>query len=341
MLQWLSRYRDVVTVLVCLLVPGVILYAQRRSDAEAGPAVRAVNRLTAPLQEAAASVMGGVADWWDEHRQTAAQVEDARRLRMELGRIRVQATRVDELERENQRLRDLLRAHPTPGPANVLGARVIAVGASAAFRTVRIDVGRDDGIQRGMAVLSSEGALGSIFRTTATYSDVLLISDRQSAVDVFLPRSGARGILRGPGADDEALLRVDGLDRTDDVKAGDEVLSSGLGARFPRGTRVGVVTNVEQPAGSLNQTAFVKPGVKYSQVRNVLVVLTPEDRAFAWVGVQRGPEVTPPVPVAEGPAAPWDAGIPGTVLDASAGPLVEPPPVWVETPTAADAGVTP
>lgn len=328
MLQWLSRYRDVVTVLVCLLVPGVILYAQRRSDAEAGPAVRAITRMTAPLQDAAATAIAGVADWWDEHRQTQATIEEARKLRMELARVRVQASRAEELERENQRLRDLLGAHPTAGTARIVGARVVAVGASPAYRTVRIDVGRDDGVQRGMAVLSPEGALGSILRTTATYSDVLLISDRQSAVDVVLPRGNARGILKGPGAEEETLLRVDGLDRTDDVKPGDEVVASGLGARFPRGTRVGTVVSVEQPEGGSMKVAMVQAAVRYHQVRNVLVVLTPEDRAFT----QHGPIAEPTAPMQGpqpiNPVPPSTSDSKPAVLDG--GPLVEPLPEFVK-----------
>jgi rod shape-determining protein MreC len=276
---FLKRYRDVVAVGTCLLVPAVVLYAQSRSSAEAGPAVRLLIQVTAPLQDGMAYVVSTTSDWLTRHAQDAQSLEDARTLRMEVAYLRRANERLEEVERENQRLRDLLRAAPTPGPASMTAARVVAVGASPVWRTLRIDAGRSAGVARGMAVVGARGAVGSVMRTTHGYSDVLLITDRQSAVDVMVPRSGARGLLRGPGGEGSALLRVEGLERATAVNVGDEVVCSGLGAAFPRGTRVGLVEQVEMPEGSLTATALVRPAVEFDRLANVLVILAPEQGA--------------------------------------------------------------
>ena len=123
----------------------------------------------------------------------------------------------------------------------------------------------------------------------------------------MVPRSGARGLLRGPGGEGSALLRVEGLERATAVNVGDEVVCSGLGAAFPRGTRVGVVEQVEMPEGSLTATALVRPAVEFDRLANVLVILAPEQgaraRARARARRRRGRGATSVAPH-PGPARP-------------------------------------
>lgn len=308
---FLRRYRDVVAVATCLFIPAVVLYAQSRSSAEAGPVVRLLIQVTAPLQDGMAYVVSSTADAWTRHWQDAESLDEARRLRMELAYLRRDNERMAEMERENQRLRDLLHAAPTPGGPKVTAARVVAVGASPVWRTVRVDVGRGAGVARGMAVVGAQGAVGSVLRTTHGYSDVLLLTDRQSAVDVMVPRSGARGLLRGPGGEGNALLRVEGLERATAVNVGDEVVCSGLGAAFPRGTRVGTVEAVEMAEGSLTATALVRPAVAFDRLANVLVILAAEQRAQPLGTLPASPSLAPPS--APGPSVEPGGGPASTV----------------------------
>ena len=68
-----------------------------------------------------------------------------------------------------------------------------AIAASACSRMESLGAG------------AAAGAVGSVLRTSHGYSDVMLLTDRLSAVDVLLPRTGARGILRGVGAEGRLL----------------------------------------------------------------------------------------------------------------------------------------
>jgi rod shape-determining protein MreC len=324
MLQGVNRYRDVVTVGTCLLVPAFLLYVQSRSEAEAGPAMRALIAATAPLQHAMGAVVATASDAWHDHVQEARSLADARRLRGELASLRRVAERVAELERENERLRALLNAHPTPAPGRVVAARVVAVGASALYRTVRVDVGRDDGVRRGMAVVNAEGAVGSVLRTSSSYADVLLLEDRQSALDVVLPRTGTRGLARGTGEAGGGRLRVEGLERSDDVRVGDGVVTSGLGARFPRGVVVGTVEAVVPMERGRQQVALVTPAVSFGRLGVLLVALTPEE------------SVLPPRPPPAADPAPEE---PTRVDAGTLGQLVEAPPAWAVLPDT-DGGET-
>jgi rod shape-determining protein MreC len=101
---------------------------------------------------------------------------------------------------------------------------------------------------------------------------VLLTVDRTSAIDVVIQRTGARGILRGTGADDRYVAQIQYLRREDDIRVGDLVHTSGLGQRFPASLLVGRVTRIVRRQFGLHQEAEVTPAVNFSSLDEVLVL---------------------------------------------------------------------
>ncbi len=107
-----------------------------------------------------------------------------------------------------------------------------------------------------------------------TLADVLLTVDSRSAVDVMIERTGARGIARGTGERDRYSARVEYLQRTDDVRVGDVVVTSGLGCRYPAGVLVGRVAAVTRREFGIYQEVEVAPAVNFSRLSEVLVLAT-------------------------------------------------------------------
>src|SRR4029453_16681539 len=93
----------------------------------------------------------------------------------------------------------------------------------------------------GMPVVTPEGLVGQINSIVGRYANVTLIVDARSAVDAMVERTGARGILRGTGERNRYAAQIEYLQRTDDVRVGDTVVTSGLGCRFPAGLFLGRV----------------------------------------------------------------------------------------------------
>lgn len=155
-----------------------------------------------------------------------------------------------------------------------MSARVIGKEISPYFRVmrVRLDRGERDHVRAGMPVISTQGLVGQIRRAFGRYADVLLTVDRKSAIDVVVPRSGARGMLRGTGESNRYLCRIQYLSRTDEVKVGDEVYTSGLGQRFPGSILVGRITKVERRDFGLYQEVEVTPSVNFSLLEEVLIL---------------------------------------------------------------------
>jgi len=177
-----------------------------------------------------------------------------------------------EMEAENRRLRALLQFQDQVQEKKLV-AQVIARDVSSEFRSLRINKGSDAGIQKGMPVVTHEGVVGKILRTTASYSDVITILDNLSSIDAIVQRSRARGVLEG-STDFSCLLKY--VLRTDDIEVGDTIVTSGLDGIYPKGLMLGSVIKVGKKNYGITQDIEVRPSVDYSKLEELLIILKPD-----------------------------------------------------------------
>lgn len=188
-------------------------------------------------------------------------------------------TRVVVLEEENLQLREALvdgenlervAAMRKEFEAELMPARVIGQDVSPYFRSLLLDRGRGDRVLSGMAVISDRGLVGLVTATTRSAARTMLLVDRRAAVDAIVLRSRALGIVRGAGTDS---LEFSFLMRGADVKAGDALITSGVGGVYPKGLRIGTVKSVNAQPGALVHTAQLAPAVDFGQLENAFVML--------------------------------------------------------------------
>lgn len=174
-----------------------------------------------------------------------------------------------EAESENIRLRQLLE-FKEERQLKTITARIIARDVSIDYRSVRLNRGEAAGVKKGMAVITSEGIVGRVFRVTSSSADVVTLLDLNSAVDAVVERSRARGVVEG-FTDETCQLKF--VLRTDDIQVGDLLKTSGLGGIFPRGLPIGTVTKVARKPYGISQDVEVVPKVDFSKLEEVLVVV--------------------------------------------------------------------
>jgi rod shape-determining protein MreC len=129
-----------------------------------------------------------------------------------------------------------------------------------------------------MAVISAEGVVGKLIAIASDSSRALLINDHNSALDAVDQRSRARGIIAGVIEDG---LRMKYVDRSEDVKFGDTIVTSGMDAIFPRGLLVGQVIKVSQESRGLFLTVEVRPAVDFRKIEQVLILTRQPPRLAA------------------------------------------------------------
>ncbi len=268
-----KRFRDAGIAILLLALPFFFLRANLRDPSKATVIDRWLLEVSAPMQWLAVRTARGVSSFVEEYVYLVEVKKDNDRLGYENARLREQASNLEQLERENQRLRGLLLLRDETSGQKI-SARVIGKDISPLFRVIRVrlDRGRDDRVVGGMPVITPEGLVGQVSRVADRYADVMLTVDEGSAVDVIVQRTGARGILRGTGQSESYKCRIQYLLRADEVRVGDAVYTSGLGRRFPPNIKVGTISSVEKRDFDLHQLVEVTPAVAFSRLEEVLVL---------------------------------------------------------------------
>ncbi|MDJ0789625.1 MAG: rod shape-determining protein MreC [Myxococcota bacterium] len=188
------------------------------------------------------------------------------------------AARIAELEEDNLQLREALVASGhlqriaemrADFEVPLLPSQVVGHDHSPWFRSVLLDRGQSDAVRAGMPVVTDRGLMGVVTATSGGAARAMMLLDRRSAADAIVQRSRARGIVRGSGGDELELVF---MVRGDDVRPGDEVITSGVGGVYPKGLRIGEVVAVQTDRDELLHTAVVRPSVDFGRLEQVFVM---------------------------------------------------------------------
>ena len=191
--------------------------------------------------------------------------------------LRTRLHRFEFLENENARLRALLSATPSEAEQVTLAA-LLAVNPDPGALTVLIDKGSADGVFQGQPVVDAGGLIGQVTKPGLFRSKVSLITQEDQAVPAQVARSGLRTVTYGGGPN--RPLRVLYLDRNADIRAGDLLVTSGLGGRYPPGYPVARITGVERNLAEAFMTIAAEPASHLGHDREVLLLWLPgEDRS--------------------------------------------------------------
>lgn len=266
MRQLLSRLKPIALICALLAAPGLLLYSERFL-----PSLR--NRLvnaSAALQQPFAYLLHGLGSKVGRYRAAFRSSQEWEQLREQAGQTTRLQIALEEQLLENERLRALLGAKHKMRRHKTVWARVIGRRAAPLASRIRINQGRTHGIAVGNPVLDDAGAVGQVIAVADWCSDVLLISSPSSAVDVVVQRTRARGLARGTGSSDH--IRATDFDQLHTVQEGDVVVTSGIGANFPRGTPFGRVSRVERAADGVYTRVNIKPTSDLACVEDVLIL---------------------------------------------------------------------
>jgi rod shape-determining protein MreC len=231
--------------------PTIATWARTAAGDAVAPLLDLLSRPAATTAEA----IGGFRDLANLRAENARLREEHQRL------LQWQAV-ARRLDAENQQLRQLLNLAPDPR-ARFLTARVVSVSGGAFVRSVLIAAGERDGVRKNQAVLSGEGLVGRVSEVGERSARVLLMTDINSRIPVFVERTRERAVLAGDNSD---RLRLLYLPEEQAATVGDRIITSGHGGVFPPGLPIGdILTAVEG-------TAEVQPYVEWDRLEYVRLV---------------------------------------------------------------------
>ena len=188
---------------------------------------------------------------------------------------RVQLQRLDIIEKENDRLRQLLSATPKT-TERLLISEIINVDVDPYRQLILLNKGSSNDVYQGQPIIDAHGIMGQVVHVGPLSATAMLITDASHALPVQIDRTGLRANAFGSGKIDQLNLRH--LPHNVDIKVDDTLISSGLGGVFPPNYPVATVTKVERTAGEPFATVEAIPLAHLDKSREVLLVWrnTPE-----------------------------------------------------------------
>ncbi|TDX41833.1 rod shape-determining protein MreC [Halanaerobium congolense] len=180
---------------------------------------------------------------------------------------------LENINRENQRLRELLDFKEKVN-YQMLGAEVIANSPSIWEKTITINRGSKDGLKARMPVISYQGYLvGRVENVGSSSAQVRLITDHNFVVGGIIARTDSReiGLVKGSGRDDRPNI-MDSIAWDADLEKGDVVLTSGLSNNFPSGLKIGEVEAVETDNYGLSQKADINLFIHQITLEEVMII---------------------------------------------------------------------
>ena len=265
---------------------------------------------TYPLQLAVSSPSAA----WGWVRESVRTRETLRaensELRNRLRNIELRSMRYEALAQENAQLRGLSASLP-PVAEKWLVAEIVHVELDSLRPRVLINRGSNNGVFKAQAVLSDEGIVGQTTHVGPWSAEVILITDPEHAIPVQIERTGVRTIAEGT---DEGELSLPYLPGNADVKAGDLLVTSGMGGVFPQGYPVAKIVELRRDAIQPRAQVRAEPLAHINRDREVMLVWFRETHPAAPVRNTEGdlpkgdpnakPQIATAKPAAAGAAGP-------------------------------------
>ena len=207
-----------------------------------------------------------VSDWFASYTELMNE-NSALKSKVRILNARLQKTQV--LQAENTRLRSMLGSSRKLAD-EVIVAELLAVDQNPYRQLIEINKGMIDGVAIGHAVIDDFGVMGQVIHVNRYSSTTMLISDPEHAIPVQFVRSGTRSVAFGNGNPDQLELHY--LPATADIMINDQLVTSGLGGRFPEDYPVATVTSISADLTSGFVSVIAKPQARLDSSREVLII---------------------------------------------------------------------
>lgn len=243
------------------------------------PLRTAVGYVLVPIQSGVNRVGGGLYNELSSVGKLKTALAENETLKTRVNELTEENTRLRSEQFELERLRSLYELDQEYMQYHKIGARIIAKNSSSWFSVFRIDKGTDDGIKEDMNVIAGGGLVGIVTDVGANYATVRSIIDDSSRVSAMAQQSGDSCIVAGDlKLFKEGRLKLSYMEKDDDIKDGDMIVTSNISGKFLPGILVGYATDITVDYNdNLTKSGYLIPAARFDRLQEVLVITDLKD----------------------------------------------------------------
>lgn len=181
----------------------------------------------------------------------------------------------DNLKEEVEDLKKQLKLNEVYSESSYLNATVINRNVGYWYDEITIDKGKKNGVEKDLAVVTSEGLIGKITKVSNYNAKVKLLSNNSSldkiSVKIKTKDKYVYGLISGYNSKNNSFS-VEGISENTEIEIGSSVVTTGMGDVFPSGILVGSVTGFTKDNFDLTKVASVKASVDFNKINYVTVL---------------------------------------------------------------------
>ena len=236
-----------------------------------------VNDVTNILGRLVSYPANSINDFIDSVNDLSNTYQENQSLKQKINTIHELEVQLNELKRDNQKMKETLKLQDTLNDYTLVNATVIARNPDTWRDVITINKGSNDGIQPQMSVMSDNGLVGKVLDVNPTSARIALLSNADNTlVRVAAMIQNEKEPIYGTitGYDEKTnMLVMSQIQATQDIKVGDKVVTSGLGGISPNSLYIGTVEEVAMDRFGLYKEVKIRPAADTNDVRYVTVVI--------------------------------------------------------------------
>jgi len=269
--DFFDTWKFKILVAVAVFLVGIMAYAGANGRLTAAPQ-ELLGVILTPFQKAAAVVSSGVGAVWEKYTSIDEVMEQNEQLEAENAQLRQQMVDYDRIKAENEAYKALANIQKKNSNATYVSGFVIGRDPLDEFGGFTLDKGSADGVAVNNAVISDRGYL-LVVEAGPTSCKVMTILHPSFNAAGVVSRTRENGILNGNTTyATDGLCTLTNLERSTETRAGDQVITTGLGGVFPPDLLVGTVQDVVPEASGKSSIAVVRPDADPRTAKHVFIV---------------------------------------------------------------------
>ncbi len=178
---------------------------------------------------------------------------------------------LENIKTQNETLKEYLNLTEKYGEYKTIPGYVINKDISNYSKTIVINLGKKDNVEKDMTVIGDQGLVGHVISVTDTTAKVQTIIDTASSVSCSMSTTKDSIVCKGT-LDEKSSLRAMYIPTEANIIQGDSIETSGLGGIYPKGIHIGTVKKVTNTQNMTDRYAMIETAVDFDKLDTVLVI---------------------------------------------------------------------
>lgn len=270
-----SKYWLLIVTGICIVFIGLSLISEKAT----GPFKWIADYTVIPMQKGINKAGMFLSDLTDNFETLEEMKKENKNLKEQVDSLTMSNNQLQQDKYELERLRELYKLDQNYTDYKKVGARVIGNNGSNWFSTFTIDKGSEDGIKKDMNVMAGKGLVGIVTKVSPHSSEVRSIIDDQSNVSGMILSTSDTCIVRGDlKLMADGKLRFEQLENNkNEVKEGEQVITSHISSKYVQGILIGYVSEVSVDENNLTRSGYITPVVDFKKLQEVLVITSTKE----------------------------------------------------------------